>query len=189
MNIDNIETINEYLKFPDTNINKRDEIVYLIEFVQCIKGKNVIMDYFYLFTKNDLQKYKKLIVNKCKNNNASAWIYIQPRNLVSIGTQVQIAMNIAISKQNYRSIRGVYPKVCKRSPGKSNDYVVQINTNDNKLKSQFFEFIQDQCHEFKVIPMQNGCQYIIPREQLALFEPNKVCVTIIKKNPKVLLFQ
>lgn len=188
MTINNIEVLKEYLAFPNfNNINKKDEVVYLIEFVQFNGKKSVIMDYFYLFTKNDLDKYKNLIVNKCKNNNASAFIYIQPRNLMSIGTQVQIAMNIAISKQNYRSIRGLYPKVCKRSPGKPNDYVVQINTNDNKLKSQFFEFIKDQCHEFTIIPIQNGCQYIIPREQLAFFD-HKHEITITKKNPKVLLY-
>lgn len=194
--IDNFEIICEYITFPKTNesglVEKKDEIVYLIEFVQELHGKTVVMDYFYIFTKNDLQKYKKLIMRKCKDNDAQAWIYIQPRNLVSVGVQAQIAMGIAISKQHYRTLRGIYPKVCKRSPGKSKDCIIELVTESKKLRSQFFEYMKDQCCNYTIIPSHNGCQYIVPRESVNLFDRKDLDIkhelSLIKKNPKVLLF-
>lgn len=186
--IDNFDQIKEMLEF-----DSPDDFY----FIQIMKRKkdpgneNInraakVVDHFYISSKEDLDKYKFVIVDMCTKNNARAYIHVTRRDAekVSLGLLSQVAMYI--SKKEYRKIRKVYPKVCGCTPGKQKRWILDVD--DVNQESEVSDFLTGKGIEFHRIPTPNGAHFVVHPFDSREFSKQFPNVDKHKDNPTVLYY-
>lgn len=191
MTIDNFEKVKEILDF-ESDV----EYFYMIEILKRKKDKgnehvnknSKIIDYFYIYSSDDLDKYKFIIQEKCKSNNARAYIRITRRDLKKVGFAVAQRTLEYLSKEQYRPIQKVYPKVCGSMPDKKKKWLIDLD--DLEHKNAVVEYLKKSNISFTEISTVSGIHYITDpfnlHEYGNFFE--KLDITIHKDNSTLLFF-
>ena len=185
----------ELLEFPE-NPQKHEEVMYLIEIIKRRKDKgneylsrgDKHVDEFYIYSKNDMIKYKQIIIDLCIAHNARAYIHPRRRNLKQVSSEAMQIIAMYFGKDQFRPIRGAYIKACKRHPDpKHKRWLLDVDTTDKDERMKIFEDMKD--NYIALLPTPNGCHYITePFDSRKLLEKYPD-ISVQRNNPTLLYFK
>jgi hypothetical protein len=138
----NFEIIKPLLNFDDENT------FYFIQILKRKKensemNKNArVVDNFYIYTIEDLDKLKNKIIDVCVKYNARAYINVNKLNLEKIALYIQKKIIDLIIAKQFKSIKNVYPSVCgKYTSEKTKRWIIDIDTEELKYKNDIINII------------------------------------------------
>jgi len=196
--VDNFELINSLLDFSE------DNTFYLIQILKRRKenpdmktGVQVI-DNFYIYSEYDLSKLKDKIVEKCKSNNARAYINLNRLNLEKVALYTaKLTVDYIINK-DFRSVKNAYSTACGSHHSESNKrWLVDIDEEEMKHKDIIIEIISTLHKEMNngneilaEVPTKSGCHIITNPYNPLLFskilESKGLKIDVHKNSPTIL---
>ena len=196
---DNFNKIKELLDFSEENT------FYFIQILQrrkenpeMKKGVRVI-DNFYLYELEDLDKLKEKIVESCEKYNARAYINVNRLDLERIALfTIKKITDLVVQKQ-YKAIKNAYSAVCGAHTCESNKrWVVDIDEDELKFKDEIVEIIKNLHKnvkkDYKIlaeIPSKTGLHIISNPFNIKVFneEIEKLDINIaVQKNSPTILY-
>lgn len=163
-----------------------------------VSNKNIIKNYT-IFSIKDLQKYESEIKMLCSNNNARAYIWVNPRSYRLF--QINLLKHIAVSIENNNySIYRLVDKaiVDSKSPNYEKVWILDIDSKSREIVDEY-EDILCKCncvgnYEYDLLETVNGYHLLSHRFNLTKFEhlmklKNLSMIDIHKDNPTLLYYE
>jgi hypothetical protein len=195
----NFSKIKELLDFDNENT------FYFIQILQRrkenpnMKSGVRIIDNFYLYSVEDLDKLKDKIIETCEKYNARAYINVNKLNLERIALFAMKKTASLIIEKQYKALKNVYASVCgSHTSENSKRWVIDIDTDELKYKSVIVDFInhlhsQNKKTEYKIIaeiPSKTGLHIISNPFNLKFFNDKMqelgIKINVHKNNPTIL---
>jgi len=103
-----------------------------------------VMDNFYIYSIEDLEKFENRIIEICEKNNARAYINVNKLDIERIALFVMKKVADLIVQNQFKSIKNVYPTVCGQHSSEENKrWIVDIDTNELPYKENIIEIINE----------------------------------------------
>jgi len=116
---DNFDIVKNLLEFNvPTETGPVEDWCYVVEIIKYKKEfpylskDSKVVDHYYIYSRDALDKYKDVIIEKCQMGT-KAYIKIAKRDLREVALEVQKRVNMYIKKEQYRSVKKIYSRVCK----------------------------------------------------------------------------
>jgi len=195
--IDNFEQIKSLLKFDN------EEEFYFLQIIQRKKdhkdsqfplasnNNNRLIKAYYIYSIEQLDKYKLEIVELCKLFNARAGISLNRKNSKTSALEMLSLLALNIKNGYYNQLGGIYNSVCGQyQPIKDKCWILDIDNKDgvytinlvtyiNKLEPIGDKIIAD-------IPTKNGHHLIVKPFNCSDFNKVYSDIEVHKNNPTVL---
>lgn len=158
-----------------------------------------VIDNFYIYSIEDLNKCEKRIIEICEKNNARAYINVNKLDVERIAMFTMKKVADLIVQKQYKAIKNVYPTVCgQHSSEEDKRWIVDIDLNELPYKEKIVELI-NQLHiktkkNYKIlaeIPTKSGLHLIANPFNMKEFgdEMKKLNIKIdVHKNTPTLLY-
>lgn len=195
MIVDNFDLISELLSFEKPNS------FYFLQILQRRKENpqlptnSKVIDNYYLYDNNDLNKLRDRIVEDCEKYNARAYININVLNLEKVGLFTLQKITELVIKKDFKSIKNAYPSVCGSHHSEENKrWVVDIDTKDEdfidnvrkEIKLLHSEIKNNQYKILAELPTRQGVHIISNPFRLDKFKEKFSDVTVQKNSPTIL---
>ena len=159
----------------------------------------IIIKNYIIFSIKDLQKYESEIKTLCVNNNARAYIWVNPRSYRLFQINLLKHTAISIENNNY-SIYKLVDKaiVDSKSPNYEKVWILDIDSNSRELIDEYEDIIcKCNCvgnYEYDLLETVNGYHLLSHRFNLTKFEhliklKNLYMIDIHKDNPTLLYYE
>lgn len=193
--IDNFKDIEKLLDFSEKDT---------FYFIQILKRRKEnpemktgvrVVDNFYLYRPEDLDKIKEKIVEICTLNNARAYINVNRLDLQRIALFASKKTIELIIQGDYASVKNVYPSVCgSHSSENEKRWVVDIDTKDNQVYDTIRSYIEELHRQIPkssykilaVLETKNGIHIISNPFNLKLFKDKFPEIDVHKSSPTIL---
>jgi hypothetical protein len=193
--IDNFKHIEKLLDFSEN---------HTFYFIQILKRRKEnpemktgvrVIDNFYLYKPEDLEKIKEKIVEVCTLNNARAYINVNRLDLKRIALFASKKTIELIIQGDYISIKNVYPSVCgSHSSENEKRWVVDIDTKENEVYDLVRSSIEELHRQIPkstykilaVLETKNGIHIITNPFNLKLFKKKHPELDVHKSSPTIL---
>jgi len=195
--IDNFELIKPLLKFDN------EEEFYFLQVIQRKKdhkdsnfplasnNNNRLIKAYYVYSIEQLDKYKLEIVELCKLFNARAGISLNRKNSKTSALEMLSLLALNIKNGYYNQLGGIYNSVCGQyQPIKDKCWILDVDNKDeeyDKVLQEFINTIQPEGNKIIAnIPTKNGHHLIIKPFNCSEFSKVYNDIEIHKNNPTVL---
>ncbi len=159
--INNFDKITEFLKFIDKNT---------FYYISCLKRRKdnpdmkkdvKVIDQFYVYSKEELEKVKPKIIDNCDLNNARCYIRLNCRDAQKIAYQTQKIMIDYIIGGDFKSVRNAYDSACGQfSSDKEKKWLIDVD--DINILSDIEEvLIENKSEIYLNLPTKNGLHLIV----------------------------
>jgi len=196
----NFSKIRELLEFENENT------FYFIQILQrrkenpeMARGVRVI-DNFYLYSVEDLDKLEPKIIEACTKYNARAYIKLNRLDLEKVALYCQKKTIDLLIQGEYKAVKNVYPTVCGKfsDAGKDKKWIVDIDEDELEYKDKIVEIINDihskvTKKNYKIVaelPTKSGIHIITNPFNVKEFndrlEELGVKIEVKKNNPTIL---
>lgn len=195
--IDNFDQIKQLLKFDNEHefyflqIIQRKKDHKDSKFPLASNNNNRLIKAYYIYSIEQLDKYKLEIVTLCNVFNARAGISLNRKNSVTSALEMLSLLALNIKNGYYNQLGGIYNSVCGQyQPIKDKCWILDIDNKDEKYDRDLQLFINKiEPEGNKVIaniPTKNGHHLIT--EPFNCIEFGKVYsdIEIHKNNPTIL---
>ena len=170
MGIDNLAEAKEIFDFDD-----QTEYFYRIEIVQ---RKNT--DYFYIYKAKDLDRYKFIIKERCRNNDAKAYLRVTRRNIKKVSAAALQITTDHILRERFRPIKNAYIKAFTQTPDNKRKWIMKGNNH-------LTEYLAENNIPFVEIKSDYGTDIVT--DQFNLYTHNEFMKEIpIQKDGRILIF-
>jgi hypothetical protein len=184
--VDNFDLINSLISFENENQ------FYFLQILKRRKDnpemtKDVsVIDNFYIYNKEDLNKLKDRIITLCERNNARACIRLNVRDTEKIAMFTLKEVTDCIINKNFKNVKSAYTSCCGKYPSDINKkWIIDIDTKDSDFVEEVINFLYsiDKMIIYAKIPTKNGFHIIT-----SPFNPNlfKYKIDIHKDNMTIL---
>lgn len=158
-----------------------------------------VIDNFYIYSIEDLEKYEKRIIEICEKNNARAYINVNKLDVERIAMFTMKKVADLIVQKQFKAIKNVYATVCGQHSSEENKrWIVDIDTNELPYKEKIVEII-NELHiqtkkNYKIlaeIPTRSGLHLISNPFNLKEFNDRLAKLNIkvdVHKNTPTLLY-
>ena len=93
-----------------------------------MKSGQSVVDNFYLYTEEDLDKLRDRLVERCEKHNARAYINLNRLDLEKIALYTQKEIIDLIIQQNFKAVKNAYATACGNHTSETNKrWVVDID--------------------------------------------------------------
>jgi hypothetical protein len=193
--IDNFPHIPELLDFSEKNT---------FYFIQILKRRKEnpdmktgvrVVDNFYIYAPEDLEKLKDKIVEQCTLHNARAYINVNRLDLERIALHTSKKIMELVIQGDYKAVKNAYPSVCG-SHSSENDkrWVVDIDTKDLDVVIGIVKLIEDlqasitksNYKVLKTLETKNGYHIITNPFNLKAFKDIEPNIDVHKSSPTIL---
>ena len=198
MIIDNFNSIYVWLKY----LNEGD--FYWIQ-IYCrkkdgnnVSNKNIIKNYT-IFNIDELKHYEPEIKTLCVNNNARAYIWVNPRSYRLFQINLLKHTAVSIENNNYNIYRLVDKAIVdSKSPNYEKVWILDIDYKSRELIDEYEDIIcKCNCvgnYEYGLLETVNGYHLLSHRFNLTKFEhliklKNLSMIEIHKDNPTLLYYR
>ena len=160
-----------------------------------------VIDNFYIYSIEDLNKCENRIIEICEKNNARAYINVNKLDVERIAMFVMKKVADLIVEKQFKAIKNVYPTVCGSHSSETNKrWIVDIDTNELPFKDEIINIInglhiKTKKSKYKIlaeIPTKSGLHLISNPFNLKEFDEilkNKLNIKVdVHKNTPTLLY-
>jgi len=163
------------------------------------KGSRVI-DNFYIYSKEDLDKLESRIIESTTKYNARAYINLNKLDLENIALHTQKKIIDLMIQKEYKAIKNAYATVCgKHTSEKSKRWIVDIDKNELIFKEEIVNIINElhkltKKQDYKIlaeIPSRTGLHIISNPFNVKIFGDKMLELGIkidIQKNSPTILY-
>jgi len=103
-----------------------------------------VIDNFYIYSIEDLNKFENRITEICEKNNARAYINVNKLDVERIAMFVMKKVADLIVEKQFKAIKNVYPTVCgQHSSEEDKRWIVDIDANELQYKDKIVEIINN----------------------------------------------
>ena len=138
--IDNFKDIKELLNFVDDNTFFFIQIIKRRKENPEMKTGAAVINNYYLYKEEDLNKLRDKIINDCELHNARAYININRLDLQKVALGVNAKIADLLVQGDYKVIKNAYAMVCGSTTSEKNKrWIVDfdwINTDDHTEAEQ-----------------------------------------------------
>ena len=195
MNTNNFQHIAKLLDFSEPNT---------FYFIQILKRRKEnpdmktgvrVIDNFYLYAPEDLEKIKEKIIETCIINNARAYINVNRLDLERVALFTSKKITELIIQGDYKAVKNAYASVCGSHSSESEKrWVIDIDTKDGNVIDEVRTFIWDLHEEIPksrykilaVLPTKNGMHIISNPFNLQKFKEKFPDIDVHKSSPTIL---
>ncbi|NPV12854.1 MAG: hypothetical protein HPY57_13870 [Ignavibacteria bacterium] len=159
-----------------------------------------VIDNFYIYSIEDLEKYENRIIEICEKNNARAYINVNKLDVERVAMFVMKKVADLIIQKQFKAVKNVYVTVCGQHSSEENKrWIVDIDTNELPYKNEIIRIINElhskiKKEDYKIlaeIPTRSGLHLISNPFNLKEFnnELSKLGIKIdVHKNTPTLLY-
>ena len=165
--IDNFDTIKSLLDF------SKADTFYFIQILKRrkenpeMKSGTSVIDNFYVYELNDMDKLKDKIIDRCVKHNARAYINLNKLNLEKVALYTQKHIIDCIINKDFKGVKNAYATVCGSHHSEKNKrWIIDIDgpLAEEKYMSTIKEFITKELGPgysiLADIPTKNGIHII-----------------------------
>jgi hypothetical protein len=196
--IDNFEQIKKLLKFDSEDEfyflqiiqRKKDHKEAQSEFVKVgSNNSSRLIKAYYIYSAEELDKYKFEIVELCKLFGARAGISLNRRNNKDISLEMLSLLASNIKSGHYKQLSKLYSTICgQHHSDKDKTWIVDIDHQDMEIVNEIISFINkvEPISENKIlalIPSKNGYHLITNRFNSKKFGDAYPDIELHKNNP------
>lgn len=128
MTRDNFQLIKPLLDFTDPKTFYFIQILKRRKENPEMKSGQSVVDNFYLYTEEDLDKLRDRLVERCEKHNARAYINLNRLDLEKIALYTQKEIIDLIIQQNFKAVKNAYATACGNHTSETNKrWVVDID--------------------------------------------------------------
>ena len=128
MTRDNFQLIKPLLDFTDPKTFYFIQILTRRKENPEMKSGQSVVDNFYLYTEEDLDKLRDRLVERCEKHNARAYINLNRLDLEKIALYTQKEIIDLIIQQNFKAVKNAYATACGNHTSETNKrWVVDID--------------------------------------------------------------
>jgi hypothetical protein len=106
--INNFNQIQEFCDFPDPEVYYFGQIIQRRKDNPHIGPDNIIIKDFYIYSKEDFDKVKSVLVPICDALNARAYIHLNKRRLKNTAFEMLEILSDRLRKEEYKSLKSIY---------------------------------------------------------------------------------
>lgn len=142
--IDNFELIKTLLDFSEPNTFYFLQILKRRKENQNMRTASSVVDNFYLYDSEDLDKLKEKIIDRCTKHNARAYVNLNRLDLekVAMYTIKQVADYIVNGE--FRAVKNAYATVCgSHHSEKNKKWVIDVDANVLHLKDEILRIVKE----------------------------------------------
>jgi hypothetical protein len=192
---DNFDIIYSLLNFP------HQKSFYFIQILKRrkenpeLKSNSAVVNNFYLYNKEDLEKLRGRIVEDCTKNNARAYINVNTLDLEKIAMFTMQKTVELVIKGDYKAVKNAYASTCGSHHSEENKrWVIDIDTKDrdfiDKVRGEI-ETLQAEIknNQYKIlaeVPTKAGIHLISHPFRLDKFKQKFPEVDVQKNSPTIL---
>lgn len=150
------------------------------------KGESIV-DNFYIYSMEDMDKMKDKIISSIELNNARAYFLINKRNTKRVALEVNKLIAEYIISEQYKAVKNVYTSACGRinSSGKDKKWIIDADTPTEITDIR--EFLIDNNIDILIeLPTKNGLHFIVRPFNVMLFAERFGSSDIKKDSPTLL---
>lgn len=165
-----------------------------------MKSGTSVIDNLYIYEKEDLEKLKSKIIERCEKHNARAYINLNKLDLENIALYTSREILNCIIKKDFKSVKNVYASVCGSYHSDDNKkWIIDIDKETipyieevrEIVKKLHLEITNRSYRILDEIPTKNGIHIISNPFNMEKFnkEVNHIPYKIeVQKNSPTLLF-
>jgi hypothetical protein len=165
--VDNFEIIKTLLDFSNPNTFYFIQILKRRKENPEMKSGTSVIDNFYIYEMNDLDKLRDKIIDRCEKHNARAYINLNKLNLEKIALYTQKHIIDCIINKDFRGVKNAYATVCGSHHSEKNKrWIIDLDgpLSEDKYISAIKEMIIEELGPgYKIladIPTKNGIHII-----------------------------
>lgn len=195
--IDNFELIKNTFKFDSEydfyfiQIIQRKKDHKDSEFKLGVNNNNRLIKAYYIYSTEQLDRYKLEIITFCNTFKARAYIHLNIRNAKQLSLEMLTLLSQNIKCDHYNQLSKLYNTVCGQfHHDKNKTWILDIDTKDNR----FIELVEDTIENFEPlgfktilqVPTKQGVHLIVKpfnTSKMKTFFPE---IEIHKNNPTIL---
>lgn len=197
--INNFEQIAGLLNF------ESDDDFYFIEILKRKKDNNEMtksekmIDVYEINSIAELENHKPFIIDKCKSNNARAYIHLNKRSRKKIALEMLRELASRVADNNYKVNNLYHSTMGKYHSDKQKTWIIDLDGEQVNLKDAILDEIREflkQVHKtefvtvaFNVIPTRNGIHLIVQPFNPNILKQKFKDVVIFKDAPTLLFFE
>lgn len=146
--VDNFDLIKEHLQFLD---NGRS--FYFVQILRRkkenpeLKAYSIPVESFYIYSKDDLERYKKHIIDKCEKNRARAYIKMNCLDAQSVALKEIALITETIRNENWKELPSRLNSACGecgKQDGFEALYLIDLDGEYADKRDEIREFINKQ---------------------------------------------
>jgi len=154
-----------------------------------------VVDNYYIYSHEDLEKLKDKIIESCTLHNARAYINVNRLDLERIALHASKKTIELIIQGDFKAVKNVYPSVCGSHSSESDKrWVVDIDTKDANVVHDIMRIIEDlhaniTKSNYKILatlPTKNGVHIITNPFNLKAFKDLEPNIDVHKSSPTIL---
>lgn len=103
-----------------------------------------LLDNFFIYSVDDLDKYKDRIIDICDRNNARATIRLNIRNAQKLSYQTMKIITDLMIQGDYKSVKSAYLSACGQfNSDKNKKWIIDLDGSDVDLRGKIINEIND----------------------------------------------
>lgn len=195
--IDNFEKIKTLLKFNNENefyflqiIQRKKDTKDLDIKLKGFNNNNRLIKAYYIYSIEQLDKYKDEIIQLCKLFNVRAGINLNVRNSYNLSLDMISLLACNIKSGHYNQLSKLYNNICGLySSDKNKKWIVDFDTTDLMFIDNVATYIEDGCDPIltdkviSIIPSKSGYHLITKPFNSEKFKISYPNIDIHKDNP------
>jgi len=196
---DNFEIIKPLLDFTEKNTFYFIQILKRRKENPDMKTGVQVMDNFYIYDENDLDKVKDKIIDRCVKHNARAYINVNRLDLERIAMHTQKLIIDYMMQGQYKNVKNAYATCCGQHHAENNKrWLIDIDEEELPFINVIRDYVEVLHKEipgnkYKIIaeiPSKTGIHIITNPFNMKKFadEMSKICtkLQVHKNNPTIL---
>ena len=187
--VDNFNVIKEHMMF------RNERSFYFVQILKRKKENPEMKSYsrpiesFYIFSKEDLERYKQYIIDKCEKNRARAYIKMNCLDAESVMLEQIATITRAIRDNDWKAMSKTLNSacgICGKQNGNEKLYLVdlddiQVDSNEMKNMVNYIDSLQplkfDENNNLiskvkMAIPTKHGCHLLVTGFDKQTFKQN-----------------
>ncbi len=148
-----------------------------------------VIDNFFIYQIEDLNKLQDKIINLCESNNARACIRLNVRDAEKIALQTLKITTDCILNKDYKGVKSAYLSACGQyASDKNKKWIVDIDTKEDSVVTEVIEHLLTIPNMliYAKISTKNGFHILVSPFNPKLFSDKYPSIDLHKDNPTIL---
>ena len=184
--IDNFELIKNMLLFEEPTHFYFLQLLKRKKDNPGMKSESSVIDNFWIYKPEDLDKLRDKIINLCQVNNARACIRLNVRDSKKIALQTLKIITDCILNEDYHSVKSTYTSACGQfSSDKHKKWIIDID--EKEIVDDVTDFlVENGIFIYNTIPTKNGFHILVGPFNPNIFTKKYPTISLHKDNPTIL---
>jgi hypothetical protein len=148
-----------------------------------------VIDNFFIYQREDLDKLQDKIIKLCDSNNARACIRLNVRDAEKIALQTLKITTDCILNKDYKGVKSAYLSACGQyASDKNKKWIVDIDTKDDSIIVEVINHLLSIPNMliYAKVPTKNGFHILVNPFNPKIFSDKYPTIDLHKDNPTIL---